>query len=212
MTEPAPDRARPRNSRVLVLTGPSGAGKSRLARRLHHEHGWPVVELDDFYRERGDPGLPMSDLGLPDWDDVRSWHLDAAVDALETLCREGRAQIPVYDISASAVTGVREARTEGSPVVVAEGIFAAHAVAALRDRGLLEQAWCIRGRPWVTFWRRFVRDVAERRKPVGTLWRRGRVLRRAETGIVRKQQAQGAVPMTSAEAEDTARHVLATAD
>ena len=63
----------PRPARVLVLAGPSGAGKSRLARRLHAAHGWPIVQLDDFYRDGDDPALPMSpQAGLPDWDDVRS--------------------------------------------------------------------------------------------------------------------------------------------
>ena len=212
MTEPAAGTSRRRAPQVLVLTGPSGAGKSRLALRLHAEHGWPVVELDDFYRELGDPGLPMSGLGLPDWDDVRSWHLDAATDALETLCRTGRAHFPVYDISASAVTGTRDVVVGDAHVIVAEGIFAAHTVAPLRERGLLADAWCIRGRPWVTFWRRFVRDVREHRKPAVTLWRRGHVLRRAEAGIVREQQAQGAVPMTGAAAQDRARHVLRAAN
>lgn len=212
MTEPAAEASRRRSPRVLLLTGPSGAGKSRLARRLHTEHGWPVVELDDFYRELGDPELPVSGLGLPDWDDVRSWHLDAATDALETLCRTGRVHIPVYDISASRVTGTRDVVLGDAHVVVAEGIFAAHTVAPLRERELLADAWCIRGRPWVTFCRRFVRDVCEHRKPTLTLWRRGQVLRRAEAGIVREQLTQGAAPMTGAAAEDRARHVLRAAD
>src|SRR5690606_25731835 len=93
--------ARPR-ARALLLSGPSGSGKSRLARRLHARHGGPLVQLDDFYREGDAPDLPMSPLGLVDWDDVRSWDLHAAVDALERLCRTGRADVPLYDISTSS--------------------------------------------------------------------------------------------------------------
>lgn len=189
------------SARVLVLTGPSGAGKSRLARRLHGQHGWPVLQLDDFYREATDLDLPMSPLGLVDWDDVRSWNLPAALDALERLCLEGLTEVPVYDISTSSVTGRHLVERGGHPIVLAEGIFAAHTVDGLRERGLLAQAWCIRNRPWLTFTRRLARDLAERRKPPVTLWRRGHLLRRAEPGIVAAHQALGAEPMTAKEAE-----------
>lgn len=191
-----------------MLAGPSGAGKSRLARRLQATHGWPLLQLDDFYREGGDPALPMSPLGLPDWDDVRSWHLDAALAAMDELCRTGSTDVPVYDIASSSITGHHLVRTGDHPVVVAEGIFAAHTVAGLRERGLLAAAWCIRNRPWVTFGRRLARDLLERRKPPVTLWRRGHVLRRAEPGIVAAQQALGAEPMTAREAERRAGELV----
>ncbi|MFK5584446.1 uridine kinase family protein [Serinicoccus sp. LYQ131] len=197
------DRPLP-TARVLVLAGPSGAGKSRLAARLHEGHGWPVVQLDDFYRAGTDTDLPMSPLGLPDWDDVGSWDLDAALVALETLCTRREARMPVYDLGASAVSGHHVVERGEHPVVIAEGIFAAHTVAGLRERGLLAGAWCIRNRPWTTFGRRLVRDLAERRKPPLTLWRRGHVLRRAEPGIVAAQEALGAEPMTAREAEQRA--------
>lgn len=188
-------------ARVLVLAGPSGAGKSRLARRLQAAHGWPVAQLDDFYRELGDPDLPMSPLGLPDWDHVGSWDLEGALEALGRLCHEGRVEVPVYDISTSSVTGRQLVELGGSPIVVAEGIFAADTIPGLRERGLLAGAWCIRNSPWLTFSRRLARDLAERRKPPLTLWRRGHLLRRAEPGIVAGQQALGAEPMTAREAE-----------
>ncbi|WP_130013109.1 uridine kinase family protein [Serinicoccus sediminis] len=197
-------------ARVLVLAGPSGAGKSRLAAHLHSEHGWPVVQLDDFYREGDDPGLPMSTLGLPDWDHVDSWDLDASLQALEELCRTGSAHMPVYDISRSTVTGTHEVSRGGHTVVVAEGIFAAHTVTGLRSRGLLADAWCIRNRPWLTFTRRLARDLAERRKPPTTLWRRGHVLRRAEPGIVAAQEDLGARAMTAREAQVHARGLMAS--
>lgn len=199
----------PSPARVLVLAGPSGAGKSRLARRLHAAHGWPVVQLDDFYREVDDPHLPMSpQVGLPDWDDVRSWRLDDAVVALEKLCREGTVEVPIYDISTSRATGTHRLELGGHPIVIAEGIFAADTVSALTDKRLLAAAWCIRNRPWKTFARRLVRDLAERRKPPLTLLRRGLALRRLEPGIVRDQQALGAEPMTAREAEASIPDVI----
>lgn len=190
---------------MVVLTGPSGSGKSRLAQRLGERHGWPVVTLDDYYADDDpdDPDLtlPMSPLGLVDWDDVGSWHRDRAVAGLVTLCRTGSLEMPEYDLSTSRAVGTKTVTTGGSPFVVAEGIFAAHTIAPLRDEGLLAAAWCIRNRPWVTFARRLARDLAERRKPPLTLWRRGHVLRRAEPGIVTAQQELGAEPITAAAAE-----------
>ena len=54
-------------ARVIVLAGPSGAGKSRLAERLR----LPVLRLDDFYKNGGDPTLPRiaagANAGLVDW-------------------------------------------------------------------------------------------------------------------------------------------------
>jgi uridine kinase len=192
----------PRPARVLVLAGPSGAGKSRLAKRLHAAHGWPIVQLDDFYRDGDDPALPMSpQAGLPDWDDVRSWRLDDALRALEMLCRQGTVEVPVYDISASRVTGSHRVERGDHPIVLAEGIFAANTIPGLTARGLLAAAWCIRNQPTKTFVRRLVRDLAERRKAPLVLVRRGLALRRLEPGIVRTQQALGAVPMTAREAE-----------
>lgn len=194
------------SARVIVLAGPSGAGKSRLARRLHEQHGWPVLELDDFYLEAGDPGLPMSPLGLADWDDVRSWDCEGALQAIDRLCREGSTELPVYDISTSSVVGRQEIRLGDHPFVVVEGIFSAHTIRGLAERGLLAHAACVRNRPWLTFARRLVRDLAERRKPPVTLWRRGHLLRQAEPGIVAAQQALGAEPMTAQQAE---RRILA---
>ena len=54
------------SSLVIVLAGPSGAGKSHLAERLE----LPVLRLDDFYKDAGDPTLPTV-AGRPDWDDSR---------------------------------------------------------------------------------------------------------------------------------------------
>ena len=207
------DPTRPVNDRparqVILLSGPSGAGKTRLAHRLRERHGWPFVRLDDFYKNGDDPTLPMLDMGIPDWDHLDSFDLDRAVAALEQLCRTGSVDLPDYDISTSSVTGTTTVHAGEARVIVAEGIFAAHAAAPLADRGLLAAAYCIRQNRWVTFARRFLRDLAERRKPPMVLLRRGLRLCRLEPGIVAEQAALGARPMTPPQAEADARRCTA---
>ncbi|HET7303155.1 MAG TPA: AAA family ATPase, partial [Segeticoccus sp.] len=201
MTEPQPTEPQPTERKIVVLCGPSGAGKSRLAGRLSRRHGWPIVRLDDFYREVGDPDLPMLDLGIPDWDDARSWDCPAAVAALAELAHTGRVEVPDYDIATSRRVGCQPVAARAGSWVVAEGIFAAHVIADLRERDLLAAACCVRNRPWLTFVRRLLRDLRERRKPPLVLWRRGLRLRRAERDIVAAQEALGATALTGREAE-----------
>ena len=168
-------------ARIVLLCGPSGSGKSRLAARS----GLPVFRLDDFYKDGDDPTLPLSpELGIPDWDDVRAWHADRAVEALDLACRTGAAEVPTYDIGLSRCTGTTSFSTRGAPIVVAEGVFAADVVDAVRERGLLADAVVLARTPWKNFVRRFARDLAERRKPPMTLWRRGRLLMDAEPELV----------------------------
>lgn len=155
------------------------------------------MELDDFYREGGDPHLPMSPLGIPDWDDAASWNAPAATEALRALCTDGVVTVPRYDISTSARCGSQTIVRDGALIVIAEGIFAAHLIPILRSQDRLADAWCICDHPWLTFVKRFTRDVKQRRKPVGTLWRRGHQLRRSEPGIVNAQISMGATAMSS---------------
>lgn len=192
---------------VLVLGGPSGSGKSRWAAHLSREHGWPIVRLDDYYKDAGDPTLPMSSLGIADWDDVRSWRCDDAVDALELLCRTSELVAPVYDISASAATGTQHVRLDGSDTVIAEGIFAPYVIKPLRSRGLLAGAYCVHHNRWVTFGRRLVRDLSERRKPPLVLVRRGLRLARAEPRIIEEQRRLGAAAVRP---KDLARQLRRT--
>jgi uridine kinase len=192
-------------ARVLILCGPSGAGKSRLADRLSNAHGWPVVRLDDFYKDGDDPSLPLSPIGIPDWDDVGSWNLEAAFTALEQLCRTGSTVVPQYDISTSRARGTTAVELAGADTVVAEGIFAADLVERLRGAGLLRDAFCVRQNRWVTLARRFVRDVAERRKSVPVLARRGLRLALDEPAIVAAHTARGARAVTPKEAEREVR-------
>lgn len=184
------DQAPP--AQVLVLGGPSGSGKSRWSAQLSREHGWPVVRLDDYYKDGGDPTLPMLSLDVPDWDDVQSWRCADAVDALELLCRTGELIAPVYDISTSAASGTQQVRLGEARTVIAEGIFAPYVIEPLRSRGLLAGAYCVHHNRWVTFARRLVRDLSERRKPPLMLVRRGLRLARAEPQIVQEQMRLGA--------------------
>ncbi|GAB3590409.1 hypothetical protein GCM10027446_05070 [Angustibacter peucedani] len=199
-----PESPRPPVTRLVVLAGPSGSGKSHLARRL----GLPVLRLDDFYCDGDDPRLPMR-FGIVDWDDPASWDLEAAVAAAVELCRTGRVDVPDYDIPTSRAVGHHELDAGSSPVVVAEGIFAAETIGPLRDAGVLADAITLTHRPVVTFARRLARDLRESRKPPLTLVRRGWALRAAEPAIVARQVALGAVPCTVAQAETRIRALLA---
>lgn len=197
--EPPHRVARP-VARVVLLCGASGTGKTSLTRRL----GLPVLALDDFYREAGDPGLPRR-FGTVDWDDPACWDAGAALAAVMHLCASGRVDAPVYDIPSSRRTGTVRLDVGDCPLVLAEGIFAAHLVGSCRDAGVLADAICLRLSPWLTFWRRLARDLAEARKPPLTLLRRGVALAREEPALVARWTALGCRPMPPAEAERAVR-------
>lgn len=189
--------SQPIPTRVVLLAGPSGSGKSSLAART----GLPVLRLDDFYKEGNDPTLPVvtgsTDI---DWDSPSSWDADAAVAAIDELCRTGRTTVPVYDIATSSRVDVETLDIARTPLFVAEGIFAADIVRRCQELGVLADALCLRGRPSTTFRRRLARDLREGRKSVPFLLRRGWRLMRAERGIVARQAGLGAYPCGKAEA------------
>jgi uridine kinase len=195
-------------AQVVLLAGASGSGKTSLTRRV----GLPTLALDDFYRDaddpRQDPPLPRR-FGIVDWDDPASWDATAALTAVETLCREGAADVPVYDIPSSRQTGTVRVDLGDRHVFVAEGVFAAELVAAVRARGLLADAICVTLHPAVTFGRRLLRDLAEMRKPPLTLVRRGLALARAERGLVERWTALGCRPCSPIEAERALRELAA---
>jgi uridine kinase len=181
---------------VIVLAGPSGAGKSRLAERL----GLPVLRLDDFYKSGGDPTLPRiasgANAGLVDWDHPGSWLREDALAAIERLCTEGRAEVPVYDIAHDSRSGTQVLDLQGSRLLLAEGIFAQEVVPPCRDRGQLAAAYCLRQHPVVTFWRRLSRDLREHRKPPLVLLRRGVALMRAQRRVVAHAVGLGCEPVS----------------
>ena len=199
-------------ARVIVLAGPSGAGKSRLAERLEARFGWPTLRLDDFYRDGDEAGLPRiahgANAGLVDWDHPGTWHCEDAVAALLELCRGGAADVPVYSIAESRRTGAQRLDLAGAPVFCAEGIFAPDVVAACRDAGVLDAAYCVSQHRAVTFWRRLTRDLREHRKPPLVLIRRGLALARAQRQVVRRAVDAGCRVATGDRAYDeiVARH------
>jgi uridine kinase len=183
-------------ARVVLLSGPSGSGKSHIAARS----GLPVFQLDDFYLDVDDPSLPISaELGIPDWDDPRSWNADAAIAALERLCRDGRATVPTYDMSRSVAVGERVLELGGARAVVAEGIFAASINEELSARGLLADCVLLHRPAWRNFVQRLVRDIRDHREPVPVLWRRGRLLMADEPRIVAEAIGHGCRPVTPGE-------------
>ena len=193
------------HARVIVLAGPSGAGKSRLAERL----GLPVLRLDDFYKDGVDATVPRlaagPNAGLADWDHPGSWLRADAVAALVDLCRDGRAEVPVYEIARDGRCGWQSLDLQGATLVVAEGIFAQEVVPAVRARGLLAAAYCVRQHRFVTFWRRLARDLREHRKPPLVLMRRGVTLLRDQRRVVRHAELLGCRVTTPSEAYDEIR-------
>ncbi len=193
---------------VIVLAGPSGAGKTRLAQRL----GLPVLRLDDFYASAGDPRLPLvahgPRRGTVDWDPPDSWLLDDAVEALEGLCRDGRAEVPIYDLAHDGRCGSRVVDLGDAAWVVAEGLFAAEVLPACRERGLLGAAYCVRRHPVITAWRRLVRDLRERRKPVLLLIERGVTLLRTDRMVIARALDAGCEPVTDEEGYERVRALV----
>jgi uridine kinase len=193
---------------VIVLAGPSGAGKSRLAERL----GLPLLRLDDFYKDASAPGLPTitegHNAGLTDWDHPDSWRCDDALDAIRTLCSEGAATVPVYDIAQSGRCGEQRLDLDGSPLFLAEGIFAQEVVPTGHREGLVAAAYCIPQHPLVTYWRRLTRDLREQRKPPLVLLRRGWALMGAQGEVVGHAVALGCREVSPERAYDDVRALL----
>jgi uridine kinase len=180
-------------SRVILLAGPSGSGKSYIARRS----GLPVLGLDDFYKNGDDPTLPRRG-GVVDWESPQAWDAAAAVAAIARLADQGHAEIPVYAIESDRRVATRRFELAGSPLFVAEGIFAAEVVAECDRRGLLAGAYALHRPRTATFVRRLVRDLRERRKPPAVLMRRGWALLRVEPAVLRRQAGLGCQPARGA--------------
>ena len=192
----------PVRARVIVLAGPSGAGKSRLAERL----GLPVLRLDDFYKNGDDPTLPRITegaerrprrLGPP--------RLLAAATtrcaAIERLCRDGSAEVPVYEIAQDGRCGSQVLDLGGSRLFLAEGIFAQEIVpACARTAASSRRRTASASTALVTFWRRLTRDLREHRKPPLVLVRRGLALLRDQRRVVAHAVDLGCEPVSPEEA------------
>lgn len=198
-----PEGSRQLKRRVVLLTGASGSGKTSLVRRL----GVPTVTLDDFYFDHDQPGLPER-FGIVDWDDPATWNRHAAVETLLEVCSTGEADVPIYDIPTSQRTGSRRFIADGSPIVVAEGIFAAEIVRELESEQVLADAIVIARPRFATFWFRLLRDLGEARKPPVTLIRRGWALLRSEPTQLKQWQAQGCRKLSPGKAEACIRRLL----
>jgi uridine kinase len=191
--------APPPAGQVILLAGPSGSGKSHLARAS----GLPVLCLDEFYKNGDDPSLPRHpELGITDWDHPEAWDVDAALQAILAISRDGAAVVPRYDIGSDRAVGAVELSRDGFAVFVAEGVFVAELVAPCRAAGVLADAIVIDRAAWTNFVRRLARDLLERRKPPLTLLRRGRALLRGERHLVATLCAAGCRPLSG---EQTAR-------
>lgn len=193
---------------MVLLVGPSGCGKTYLARSA----GLPILALDDFYRADTDPAMPHTADGLVDWEDPASWDERAAVAALESLCCSDEVTVPEYSFAANRAVGTRTITRDGSCLVLAEGIFAAELIGPLRDEALLADALLIHQNRWVTFARRFWRDVREGRKGRWYLVRQGWAKTMSEPAVVAHQLALGARPVTKPEARQILADLAARED
>lgn len=179
---------------LILLGGASGSGKSYLA----HRFGRPHIELDNFYRELSEhtpaSPLPQTPYGEVDWDHPGTWNCDKAVDGVIELLETGTTQVPNYSISTSSYDGTRPVELNGGPLI-AEGIFVSEVLAPLRTLGVSVQAYYVDASPTLTALRRFVRDLKERRKPIGFLIKRGYALFRADKQVRATHLDAGFVPM-----------------
>lgn len=179
---------------LILLGGASGAGKSYLAARF----GDPHLVLDNFYRELAENTpenpLPATRYGEVDWDHPGTWNLQAAVDAVIELLETGQTRVPNYSISTSSYAGHSLVSLDRGPVI-AEGIFGELILEPLLRQEVPVQAIFVDTPPIATALRRFARDVAERRKPVPFLIKRGWALFRAEGELRRRYLDAGFVPL-----------------
>jgi len=185
----------PARCSLILLAGASGSGKSRLAALA----GCPRLNLDDFYHDGDHPGMPHT-LGIVDWDHPDSWDAASAVAAVVALCRTGSADVPVYDIGQNRRTGRHRVQLDGAAVFIAEGVFAPEIVGPCRAAGIPMDALYLDRSRTATLVRRFLRDVAERRKPVPVLVRRGWALWREEPRSRARALALGCRPVSMTQA------------
>jgi uridine kinase len=168
---------------IIAISGPSGSGKSRLAsgvpRVLH-------LELDRFYRSHSD--ISQESAGAVDWEDIRSYRYDDAVEQLTRLAQGKRATLPVYDLVNDSVVGEESVET---------GI--AH---DLNARGVPIASICLTGSRMAHVCMRVWRDVSEGRLPVHAAFRRSLRVMLHERAYIATAVKLGATPMSRKEARD----------
>jgi len=199
------------STRVILLTGPSGSGKTSLIRHV----GARRLKLDDFYRDGDEPGMPLLDgtfsgaegatraeaMSDIDWDNPASWDADRAMAAILELCATGSTTVPVYSIRDNATVDYTTLDVDALPAYVAEGVFAAELIDRCREAGVLAEALVLRRPRLRTWWFRLRRDLAEHRKPLPVLLRRGLRLAREEPAKIAAWVAKGCRPVDRAECE-----------
>lgn len=90
------------NKRVLLLAGPSSSGKTTTANILADRfsalgHPCAVLSLDNFYRDKADPGYPLLPNGERDLECVDALKVEAIRRCIAGLVRGETVSIPRYD-------------------------------------------------------------------------------------------------------------------
>jgi uridine kinase len=113
------DRRRPV---VVAIAGGSGSGKTWLADRLQAMLGRKVlrISLDSFYRDRS--RVAEASRVRINFDHPRAIDWAAVEQALDTLLKGGRAQIPIYDFKThSRLLRIQTALPR--PIILLEGLW-----------------------------------------------------------------------------------------
>ena len=115
--------------------------------------------------------------------------------ALAILCAGDQVEVPTYAFGEDRAVGHHVVERAGSPIVLAEGLFAAELVAPLREAGLLADALLVVQPTRTTFAHRLWRDLREHRKPPVELVRAGRQKARTEPELRAHNEALGCRPI-----------------
>jgi len=111
------------SSYLIGIAGPSGAGKSYLARHLAARLHAPVLALDHYYRDLSH--MPVEERARTNFDNPAALDHELLISQVVELS-EGRAvEIPTYDFSVHARTGLTQPFQPAAFVIV-DGLFTLH--------------------------------------------------------------------------------------